>query len=662
MGTAVESSGVTGGVLVTVAFLKAQMDAGNDHLGIFVPLVLDVIGRLPLSAFTVEDIQLALSTTHNVSMPKHVVATLLRRVAKKYLELRAGIYMRTPGVDIPKSSVNVKKQQIEQGQQRLAEELRIHAERRKLPIVSVDAALDLLYRFLESEQVALLLDSPTRDEPVPKIGQRERSVVAEFIQNIVQADPALLNVLRAMLEGLVLYHAAFLPDFNNAMQRFRNLRVVFDSSLVREALGYHGPALKALSREAIDVLKASGIECAVFEDTLDEIRRILAMYEARLGTTNGCLALRPGAMTRYFLTRRYTPADVVEMSALLVRDAVAAGFRILARPPRQAKFTAGEKELAARLKRPNAGPEIDMEPRVIHDVECISGVLTLRRGNRANRLEDAGVIFATDSATVIKTVQDWWRKDEEETAVAPIVHIRVLANLAWLKKPALCGDFKIQELVALCAAALRPEAATWDRFLKHLFKLREEKRVSSDEVAAILVSEMLDRTLKAVEFETDDAEEIGTATLDEAIERVKASYAVEAKRKIHETENEKAAAIADAEQRVQSALERADNAERIAAEAARKRDIRIRARAGKWAHRVAECARWAANAVLIVGALSLIREHDFHPGVWGIVTAGGIVAFVILEFVAIRGEVSEWLRKLEMLLSDKLLVFFGIDD
>jgi hypothetical protein len=69
MATTIEASEVAGGVLVTVAFLKAQMDAGNDHLGIFVPLVLDVIDRLPLSAFTVEDIQLALSTTHNVSCP-----------------------------------------------------------------------------------------------------------------------------------------------------------------------------------------------------------------------------------------------------------------------------------------------------------------------------------------------------------------------------------------------------------------------------------------------------------------------------------------------------------------------------------------------------------------------------------------------------------------
>ena len=320
MSSTFDASDVAGGVLVTVAFLKAQMDAGNDHLGIFMPLVLDVIDRLPLSAFTVEEIQLALSTTHNVSMPTHVVATLLRRILKKYIELRAGIYTRIPGAVIPKFSVDAKKQQINQGQQRLAEELRLHAKRRKLEITSAEAALELLYKFLEFEQVALLLDTPTHDEPVPKIGQRERSVVAEFIQNIVQTDRFLRDILRAMLEGLVLYHAAFLPDFNNTKQMFRNLRVVFDSSLVREALGYKGPALKALSKEAMDVLKASGIECAVFEESLGEIKRILAMYEGHLGTTAGCAALKPSPMTSYFLKQRFTPADLVEKSALLERD------------------------------------------------------------------------------------------------------------------------------------------------------------------------------------------------------------------------------------------------------------------------------------------------------------------------------------------------------
>jgi hypothetical protein len=663
MAATVEPPGVSAGVLVTVAFLKAQLDAGSDHLGMFMPLVLDVASRLPLSAFTVEDVQLALSAIHNVSMPKHVVATLLRRAGKSYVSREYGFYRWNPRAKIPITSVDAKKEQIEQGQRRLAESLMSHAHRRKLAVPSVDAALEMLFGFLESEQIALLLEAPTKDAGIPKLDQRERSLVAEFIEGIVLNDQSgLLAVLRAMLEGLVLYHAAFLPDLNTAKRRFRNLRVVFDSPLLLEALGYEGPALKSLLREAIDVLRASGVECAVFDETLEEIRRLLAMYEARLGTTKGRSELRPSLMTRHFLTQRYSPSDVVEMSTFLERDAAAAGFRILTRPPREPQFTGGEKELAARLKRPNAGPELDMEPRIVHDVECIAGVLTLRRGRRSNLLEDAGVVFATDSTSVIRTVQSWWREDEKETTVAPIVHIRALTNLAWLKKPALCGDFKIQELVALCAAALHPQPATWDRFLRHLSKLQQSERITSDEAAAILVSDMLDRALKTAEFESDDPDEVDVATLDEAVARVKASYAAEAARKVQAAEDDSAAKIADAAERMQRAIERADAAERSAAESARKRALKIQARARKWARPLTEAIRWGGNSVLLVGALSLIGEHHFHPGLVGISIACCLVAFVLLEFMAIKGHISGWLRQLEEFLYNRLLMLFGIDD
>ena len=155
--------GVKVGCLVTVAFLKAQMDAGSDHLSIFMPLVLDVISRLPLSTFSVEDIQTALSAIHKVSMPKHVVATLLRKAAKTYLICEHGLYRLRPGVEIPRSLVDAKKEHIEKNQRRLAEALISHAKRRKLAIDSTDAALDLLFTFLESEQVALLLENPVKE-------------------------------------------------------------------------------------------------------------------------------------------------------------------------------------------------------------------------------------------------------------------------------------------------------------------------------------------------------------------------------------------------------------------------------------------------------------------------------------------------------------------
>jgi hypothetical protein len=661
MPTAVENPGVSAGALVTVAFLKAQMDAGSDHLGIFMPLVLDVASRLPISFFTVEDVQLALESTHSVSMPKHLVATLLRRASKGYLIKESGTFRWNPRAGTQNSTVDTKKEMIERGQRRLAEALISHAQRRKVTVQSADDALKMLFGFLEKEQIALLSEMPSRAPGNYELDQRESSVVAEFIESIVLNDPAFLSVLRAMLEGLVLYHAAFLPDLNNATRRFRNLRVVFDGSLVREALGYAGPPLRSLLREAIEVLKSSGVECTVFEKTLEETRSILAMYEARLATTRGCAELKPSPMTRNFLTQRQKPSDMVELSTFLARDTAAAGFRILPSPPREDEFTAGERKLAARLRRPNAGPELDMEPRIVHDVECIAGVLTLRMGRRSNLLEDAGVVFATDSTTVIRSVQTWWQVDEEQTSVPPIVHIRALTNLAWLKKPALCGDLKIQELVVLCAAALQPKPATWESFRRHLSRLQKSDRITSDEAAAILVSEMLDRALKSAELESDDPDNVEVATLDEAVERVKAVYATEAARKVQQAEEEKTARVADAAERMQQAIDRADAAERSTAESARKRALRIQARARKWAHPITQAVRWTANIILLVGAYSLIAEQHFRRGLVGIVSVCGIL-FVFFEFYVLRNHITAWLIRLEETLQDHLLSFFGIDD
>ncbi|OFW41181.1 MAG: hypothetical protein A3J28_16575 [Acidobacteria bacterium RIFCSPLOWO2_12_FULL_60_22] len=484
-----EAPNVHPGGLVTVAFLKAQLDGGSDHLGIFMPLVLDVLARLPAQSFTTGDIQEALAASHGVAMPQQIVATLLKRAtAKKYLSRELGRYKRNPTRDLPSSNVAAEKAQIEEGQ------------RRKLTVESTDAALDMLFRFLEAEQVLLLLGSRPGLGDAADASHRERSVVAEFVHDSVRDDPALLAVLRGMLEGLVLYHAAFLPDLSAASRRFKDLRVVFDSNLIRQALGYEGTATRTLMCETVDVLKASGVQRLVFDKTVHEIQRILAMYEARLATAQGRNSLEPRPMTRHFLTQRYSPSDVREMSALLEREIIAAGFQIMRAPSHVREYTAGEPALAARLAGRDKKDEL--AHRVVHDVDCVAGILTLRKGHRSASLDDARAVFATASPLVIRNTRLWWEEDEHETGIEPVVHIRALTNLAWLKKPSLCSDFKVRELVALCTAALRPEQATWDRFLRHLDSLEKSKKLSTNERVAVLVSAMSDRLLRRANLRT----------------------------------------------------------------------------------------------------------------------------------------------------------------
>ncbi|HXC67465.1 MAG TPA: hypothetical protein VN638_08600, partial [Nitrospiraceae bacterium] len=50
--------------LATLALLKANFDAGKDHIEMFVPLVLDAIGAHSANDFALEDVREVLGSRH----------------------------------------------------------------------------------------------------------------------------------------------------------------------------------------------------------------------------------------------------------------------------------------------------------------------------------------------------------------------------------------------------------------------------------------------------------------------------------------------------------------------------------------------------------------------------------------------------------------------
>lgn len=576
-------------------------------------------------------------------MPEQTLSTLLRRATKKkFLQRDSGRYLRGPSFpSVP--DVASEKGRIEAGQERLAQALKSHAARRNLAIQSTDAALQLLFRFLEEEQISLLLGVPAATVDASEATLRERAVVAEFVQDAIRDDPAFRAVLNDILAGLVLYRAAFLPDLDAPSRQFKNLKVFFDSVLVRQALGYEGTAMRTLLRETIDVLKAAGVQCFVLDKSVHEIKRILEMYEVRMATNEGRRSLRSVPMARHFLTERYSPGDIREMAALLEGEIVAAGFQIRTMPRRVPEYTAAESRLAARLADPVTRDEL--EPRVVHDVDCMAVILVFRGAHRSWTIEDAGAVFATSSPLVIRNTRRWWADDERETGIEPIVNIRALANLAWLKKPKLSEEFKERELIALCTAALRPKQETWRRFLKHLDVLEKSKKITSNEVTAVLVSAMSDRLLR--EVEDDDPSDVDAETLDEVVERVKESYGVRADAKVQEVAEQYEARLADLEAKTLTERERASAAERTASESARKRDLVVEGRARTYARAIAGGAGWIVSTLVIAGALALIVGHPFHAGWLGVAVGSAVVVFVLLELVGILRHVSGWGSLLE---------------
>ena len=619
--------------LVTLAYLKARLDSGEDHLGIFMPLVLDVLPKVSNRNFTSIEVQEAIEAIHAVKMPETTVATLLRRATRRGLLAREHGRFRTGDLPLPRSNIAGQKAQLGQSQERFLVALIDHAKLRGVSIESVDSALQLTLRFIGEQQISLLLENTTHLFESSSMDRSKYVLMAEFIHDVAYNDPALNAVLRTIMQGLVLYHAAFLPDLASIDRKFANLDVVFDSVLVRQALGFEGTSAEILMKETIALFRASGVGCIMFDKSVHEIQRILNVYQEKLASHTGRLSLKPNPMTRHFLTQRYSPSRVQETSALLGSRISDVGIRIVAAPKHRKEFTHNEATLANRLVDRRTG-DIG-EARVLHDVDCVAGVLTLRRGFRTDSIEEARCVFATSSPLVIQNVRKWWEMDEKETGVCPVVGVGALANLAWLKKPSISGDLQLDELVSLCAVAMRPSEQTWQRFLHHLDELNTSRRLSEDQVGAIVASSLADQSLRGVELVQGDEEDFDAGTLDEVIERVSTDYRVEFEGSVHEVVEQYERRIARERTAARERVRIAGIAGSKSAEELKRRDRQLDARAGRLARRVSGILYWMIASIVVLGSASAVYNYAFRGGWIGVISGGAVLVVMVLELLGV---------------------------
>ncbi len=112
----------------------------------------------------------------------------------------------------------------------------------------------------------------------------------------------------------------------------------------------------------------------------------------------------------------------------------------------------------------------------------------------------------------------------------------------------------MNELVALCYAALRPSDEAWRKFKKRLEQMVEAGEINSDEKAAIVASSFTDRTLSEAEEKAD----LDESTLDEVIYRVKKKYKEDAEERVKKVKKEAQSEIDDLKKEVRKAKKSRD--------------------------------------------------------------------------------------------------------
>ena len=167
--------------LATVALLKANFDKGKDHLGMFLPFIVDSVANLPRDDFSVHELKECLYDRHGLSVPQGTLRVLITRATRKgFIRREEGRYFRLTKV---RKVPDLKPQQdsVVREHEELAEAFRNYAASWKLVLKTHAEALSLLISFLaENEMAVLLHDDSTGIETITP--HRTQRIVARFFR------------------------------------------------------------------------------------------------------------------------------------------------------------------------------------------------------------------------------------------------------------------------------------------------------------------------------------------------------------------------------------------------------------------------------------------------------------------------------------------------
>ena len=500
--------------LATIAFLKAQFDAGKDHLEMFQPFIVDAIRNYEVDDIEVPGIQTAVRTSTGLRIPAEIVKTLLSRAKKKGLLIRHGgrFIRKSTGSGDPALAVRIRELSVAQAS--LASALRQFAAGRGGVLSSDDDALAALTRFLDANHIGVVLGQRINTDASRDVARMDH-IVAAFVASVIENAGPHRPALEGIVKGLIVQNALLLRDVPMAGRHLQGLRVFVDTGVLLRALGYGGETEQQAACEALKLIGAVGARLYAFERTVNEVEGILNVYEKNLGSSSGVKRLRPSSVTRHFLGIRATPADIRQEVLLLKKNLERLGISIRKFPEHIPEFTEDEPELARALQDPTRD-EDTFDSRVWHDVQAIAAVLTLRAGAYPKRMATAGYVFASGSVRTVENALRWYRVNHPE-GIEPLVHFRSVTNAAWFLRPANASDVPMHELVATCAGILQPSPEVWARFVRGLEALVKSGELTDDESIAALANGFTHIEPGELEFETDDEAD----TVREIVERVR---------------------------------------------------------------------------------------------------------------------------------------------
>jgi hypothetical protein len=459
---------------------------------------------------------------------------------------------------------------------------------------------------------------------LPKSNGEGSVVTNRFVLDLCRSDPQAFEYLVTIVKGTMLANVLYLPDtFAGGRERLVDVEIVLDTPVILRGLGYAQAQYREPVEELLGLLLDEGAKLCLFEHTLHEVEGVLDASAAiyRTGAKRDHV---PGAVVDYFASENLSRSDV-EMQIAELRDRLAARrIELRDTPAHSEDLNLSEAELEETL--------IDTvhymrRDTMVRDLDSLTAVYRIRRGEVRRRIESSGAIFVTTNSRLAAASSLFFGEVFGRRTVPICMTDHSLAALVWLMNPAQASDLPRRQIIAISYAALNPPDGVWRRYLAEVRKLQERGELTDEQVGLLLFSP--DARLELMNQTEGEADALASGTIAQVLERAEAATRQEVEAQLAKEQGRREEAEASAQAERDRATAETRRAERLAGRHADRLD--------RLGGKIAGALAWVAFAVLALALFlgSVAAAQGLFPSSWaGAIPFASAFVFLLALFGA----------------------------
>ncbi|GAA5036468.1 hypothetical protein [Actinopolymorpha pittospori] len=466
--------------LTSLAILKVNFDNyGKDLLDDFLPFVADQLYQLDQAVVALPELQEAIRESYGLLIPTGVLKTITKRCAKKGMLKRDAGVLKPNRSELATHNLTATRGEVRRQHEALLAKGVQYATQHFNATLTNDE-FDLALSDFIKENAAPLLKTIVEGHPLLHSDgtspSNMRYLIASFVSTAVKEEPDTFTYLVSIVKGSILASALYFQDLTAMNRRLEKLAVYLDTTILLRAIGACGPELELIAREAIALATGHGATVRYFAHTLVEMEGVLDACERAVKRQTGQYH---GEATEFMISAGWQASDVILLRSTIQEKLAVLGVHVSERPDHIQSLTLDEVQLERELQT-----HVHYQSRSarLKDLDSLTSIYRLRRGQEATHLERARAVFVTQNTALVRAAKSYARLEDFNRYMVPLAMPDYeFVTLLWLKQPLTAPELPGRRIIADCYAAMSPEDKVWSQYVEKIERLRADETVSEDQ-------------------------------------------------------------------------------------------------------------------------------------------------------------------------------------